>query len=337
MEFLCKEEIFRFSDTKGNPIERKTEIRFDPLTNETSRIVFDPGLSLVPPDYTEIAQKTGGKNCPFCSENLLNMTPLFSKEYVEERRIHVGTATVFPNLFPYSKHNGVVIFSGDHYVKLEEFTTDMLKNAFLAAKTFIEKVWEKDKEAKYASINWNYLPYSGGSILHPHMHIIISDAPTNEQSLVLAKRDEYERKYGKDFFQALYEMEKERGERFIGENRHVAWMHAYAPKSHNDFVAVFKNVTSLDDFTEEVITDFVISLKNIFSVLNEQGFSSFNNMMSFVRDGKKRTLYLRLIPRLVIGQLGTSDINFFQALHKEPLSYKRPEDVAELARKYFSS
>lgn len=336
MEFVKKEEWFHFSDASGNKMERKTEIRFDPLTSETSRIVFDPGLSVTPPDYTEVAEKTGGKNCPFCSENLFKMTPVFPNDIEENGRVQYGSATLFPNLFPYSKHNGVVIFSDQHYVKLDEFTEEMMRDAFMAARTYIEKVWEQDKEAKYASINWNYLPFSGGSILHPHMHIIISETPTNQQSLTNEKANAYKIKHGKDYFLSLYETEKREQERWIGEVGQVAWMHAYAPKSHNDFIAVLPNVRSFNDFTEDVIKDYVTSLKNIFSTLNEQGFASFNAAISFIRGEDDRVTFARLIPRLTIGQIGTSDINYFQALHNEPLSYKMPEDIAKIARKYFS-
>lgn len=337
MEFIKNEEWFHFSDSQGNPIERKTEIRFDPLTNESSRIVFDPGLSVTPPDYTEAAEKTGGKNCPFCLENLLKMTPVFPKDITEDGRITQGTATVFPNLFPYSKYNGVVIFSDQHYVKLAEFTEEMMKNAFIAAKTYIEKVWAQDEKAKFASINWNYLPNSGGSILHPHMHIIISETPTNSQALIQQKANAYKEKTGKDYFTALYEVEKQNGERWIGEIGSAAWMHAYAPKSHNDFIAVLPNVTSLEEMTEQVWTDYVNGLKNIFATLSEQGFASFNMVMSFQRGGNEGAISARLIPRLTIGLLGTSDINYFQALHQEPLSYKKPEDIAQLARKHFAN
>ncbi|MDR7078170.1 galactose-1-phosphate uridylyltransferase [Neobacillus niacini] len=162
IEFRKQGEVFSFQDNQGNDIERKTEIRFDPLTGESSRLIFDPGLKIQPPDYTEVGKETCGKNCPFCSENLLKLTPLFKREITEQGRISQGSAVVFPNLFPYSKHNGVVIFSDQHYVRLEEFTIEMIKDAFLAAQTFIQRVAALDSKAKHASFNWNYLPLSGG-------------------------------------------------------------------------------------------------------------------------------------------------------------------------------
>lgn len=333
IKFLKTEESFKFQDSKGNAIERKTEIRFDPLTGETSRIIFDPGFTTAPPDYTKAANQTGGAKCPFCPENLLKMTPLFSEEITEQGRIFQGEAVVFPNLFPYSKHNGVVIFSGQHYVRLEEFTSVMIKNAFVAAQDYIQKVIASDSEARYASINWNYLPQSGGSILHPHIHVIVSDSPTNYQSLVNEKAKSFQR----DYFTSLYETEKSLGERWIGEKGNAAWMHAYASKGQNDFIAIFPKKYSIHDIEEQDWADFAGGLKAIFATLNEQGFASFNMALNVSIDAKsKQAIHVRLIPRFTFGMLDTSDINYFQSLHQEPLTYKTPEEVAARAREQFN-
>ena len=62
IEFRKQEEWFSFEDNQGNGIERKILIRFDPLTKESSRLIFDPGLKIQHPDYTEVGEQTGGKN-----------------------------------------------------------------------------------------------------------------------------------------------------------------------------------------------------------------------------------------------------------------------------------
>ncbi len=333
LKFQKKEEWFKFSDSQGNAIERKTEVRFCPVTGESSRLVFDAGLTVTPPDYTEIAEQTGGMKCPFCPENLHKMTPVFPKQIAEDGRISHGEATVFPNLFPYSKHNGVVVFSGQHYVRLEEFTTKLIKDAFMAAQAYIVKVMETDPEARYASINWNYLPYSGGSILHPHIHIIVSESPTNYQKLVKEKAKAYEA----DLFSSLYEAEKSLGERWIGEKGSVAWLHAYAPKSQNDFIAVFSEKYQISDIKEEDWVSFADGVKAIFTTLQEQGFSSFNLALHLSLDyDSRQSIHARLIPRFTIGMLDTSDINYFQSLHQEPLTYKVPEEVAAKAHAHFN-
>ncbi|WP_096202304.1 HIT domain-containing protein [Bacillus sp. FJAT-45350] len=331
-----KEEWFHFFDGQGQAIERKTEIRFDPLTKESSRIVFDPGMSFTPPDYTEVSEQTRGDKCPFCEENLLKMTPVFPNDITKDGRITKGEATLFPNLFPYSKHNGVVIFSGQHYVRLEEFTETMIKDALIAAQMYIKRVMENDSKARFASINWNYLPHSGGSILHPHMHIIVSETATTYQNRTNELSTIFKNDNGEDYFETLYKSEKEVGERWIGEKGHVGWIHAFAPKSHNDFMAVLPKVTSINECTEEVWRDFALSLKGIFATLSEQGLASFNMMLNFTRDSAGQPIHARLIPRLTLGQIGTSDINFFQALQQESLSYKSPEDITKIARNQFN-
>lgn len=160
IQFIAHEEFFTFHDPMQDRklIDRKTEIRKDPLTGETSRIIFDPGAPFVPTDYTELAKETAGSKCPFCPENVQSFTPTFPDNLVEGGRLTKGEAVVFPNLFPYSKHNAVVRMSDQHYVKLKEFTTTMIADAFIAAHAYLKKVTIQDSKTTYASINWNYLP-----------------------------------------------------------------------------------------------------------------------------------------------------------------------------------
>ncbi|MBS4192443.1 hypothetical protein KHA94_20005 [Bacillus sp. FJAT-49705] len=334
INFQKKEEWFMFYDKQGNAIERKTEVRFDPLTGESSRLIFNPGITFTPPDYTDMAAETGGAKCPFCPENLLKLTPIFPKDITEQGRISQGEAVLFPNLFPYSKHNGVVIFSEQHYVRVEEFTQKLIMDAFIAAQNYIQKIAEIDSEVRYVSINWNYLPYSGGSVLHPHIQVSGSDSPTNYQALVSQKADAY--KGDNDYFTSLYEIEKSLAERWIGEKGSVAWMHAFAPKSQNDFVGIFRGKYTINDITEQDWADFADGLKAMFATMSEQGFASFNMaLMASMDADSNQPIHVRLIPRFTIGLLGTSDMNFFQALHQEPLTYKVPEEVAALARQHF--
>jgi len=331
--FKSNRETFTFFDGEGNTIERNTEVRFDPLTGESSRIVFDPGLPFSIPDYTEVAEQTKGPNCPFCSENVFKLTPLFPKEMVPEGRVTNGEAIVAPNLFPYSKYNGVTIMTKEHYVRLDEFSEVIIADAFRASQMYIESVLKHEEKPLSVSINWNYLPHSGGSIIHPHQHIIISETETNYQANFNKQAKQFKAEHNEEYLTKLYEAEKAEGARWIGERGNVAWLHAYAPKSHNDYLAIFRNKTSIDQITEADWTDFAAGIKAVFASLTEQGLASFNMVMHFSNDGSP--VHARFIPRLVLNELGTSDINFFQSLHQEPLVYKVPEEIAELARKHF--
>lgn len=334
IQFKKESETSTFFDGEGTKIERTTEVRFDPLTGETSRLVFDPGLNIKPNDYQNLAEQTAGKNCPFCPENILKMTPVFSNEITKNGRMVHGEATLFPNLFPYSKYNGVAVFSDKHFVRLNEFTTPMIKDAFTVAQSFIHKVQSIDSSVPYTSINWNYLPISGGSIIHPHLHVIISERATNYQTITCNGAKTFKDNTNQLYFTALYKAEKMLKERWIGEYGNVAWMHAFAPKSHNDFIGFFKDTYTINDVTEQDWNDFAKGLQAIFKSLQEQGFSSFNFMLS-ADPNKWLPVHFRLIPRLTIGMLNTSDMNFFQALHEESLSYKMPEKITLETRKHF--
>lgn len=331
--FKSHTETFTFYDSEGKRIDRKTEVRFDPLTNETSRIVIDPGMPLSAPDYTEVAAQTEGANCPFCPENVFKLTPLFPKEIIPEGRVTYGEAVVAPNLFPYSKYNGVTIMTKDHYVRLNEFSPKVIADAFRASQLYIESVLKQTEEPLSISINWNYLPYSGGSIIHPHLHVIMSEEETNYQRTFNESAKQFKANYGTNYVTKLYEAEKEAAVRWIGERGQVAWMHAYAPKSHLDFMAIFRNRTSIEQVTEADWLDFATGLQSLFATLTEKGIASFNMVMHVASDGSP--IHARFIPRLVLNELGTSDINFFQSLHNEPLVYKVPEDIAKIARHHF--
>ncbi|HLQ72356.1 MAG TPA: hypothetical protein VK142_11175 [Bacillota bacterium] len=331
--FHKKKEVNVFYNGDGQKIERETEIRFDPLTKETSRLVVNPGINLSIPDYSDAAEKTGGKNCPFCRDNVYQLTPTFLENIVHDGRITYGEAVVAPNLFPYSKHNGVVVMSEAHYLRLEDFTVDMIQNAFIAAQMYVSNVMKNEHHESFVSINWNYLPYSGGSILHPHLHVIVSETPTNEQHTFQKSNQSFHDKHDEHYLHFLYRHEFHERKRWIGEHGNVAWLHAFAPKSHNDFLAIFRSTSRIEDITKKDWEHFATGLKQIFATLTEQQMASFNMSLNFHHDGSPA--YARLIPRITLGQMDTSDINFFQAMHHEPLSYKKPEDVAALARKHF--
>ncbi|MCG7345600.1 hypothetical protein MHZ92_15815 [Sporosarcina sp. ACRSL] len=338
IEFRKHDEFFTFHDPMqdGKLIDRKTEIRFDPLTRETSRIIFDPGAPFVPKDYSELAKATEGSKCPFCAENISKITPRFPDELVEGGRFVGKEAVVFPNLFPYSKHNAVVRMSEKHYVKLEEFTETLISDAFKAAHQYSKNVLEFDPKTEYISINWNYLPPSGGSILHPHIHVLASEQPTNYQATITSNSHDFHEKEGHNYFTSLVAEESTLRERWIGKKGSINWIHAFAPKGHCDFIGVFE-ASSFPELASSGYDDLANSLLRFFRYFKEIGIESFNASLFIpVKKHSAEQVHFRLIPRMTIGMLDTSDMNVFNYLHGEPLSLKVPEEVAKEAAKFFS-
>lgn len=330
--FKREKETFLFYTNEGKRVARDTEVRLDPLTGASSRIVFDPGFTPPKQDFIKVAEQTRGKNCPFCPENVIKVTPRFPEEVVPEGRVSYGEAIVAPNLFPYSKYNGVTIMTEDHFVKLEEFSSERIQNAFYASQFYIEAVQKKESTSLYRSINWNYLPQSGGSILHPHLHVIISKSPTNYQRQFDYHAKRFEKEKGSSYFTILYEKEKELGERFIGEVGAVSLLHSFAPKNHLDFLVLFPEKSRINELNEADWNDFGQVVQSIFKTFNEYSIQSFNMLLH--ESHANSPLHARFVPRLILNELGTSDMNFFQTVHEEPLVYKVPEDVTKIARKY---
>ncbi|MDW0118347.1 hypothetical protein QTL97_15555 [Sporosarcina thermotolerans] len=338
ISFRKHEEFFTFHDPMQDEklIDRKTEIRFDPLTGETSRIIFDPGAPFIPKDYSQLAKETEGVKCPFCAENVSKITPRFPDELVEGGRFIAREAIVFPNLFPYSKHNAVVRMSNQHYVKPEEFTEELIADSFKAAHQYIEKVLEFDNQTEYVSINWNYLPPSGGSILHPHIQVLASEQPTNYQSAITTNSHSFYEKEGENYLTSLVSEERNLGERWIGHVGSISWLHAYAPKSHYDFIGIFE-AASFDELGSGNYEDLAKSMLRFFLYFKEQGVESFNAVMHIpVKKHAAEQVHFRLVPRMTIGMLETSDMNVFNFLQGEPLSLKSPETVAKEVGKFFN-
>lgn len=337
INFTANNEFFSFHDPMqgGKLIDRKTEIRKDPLTGETSRIIFDPGASFTPTDYKELAENTAGSKCPFCPENVNSITPSFPDRLIEGGRLVRDEAIVFPNLFPYSKHNAVVRMTNQHYVKLKEFSTTTIVNSFSAAHDYLKNVVGQDPKTAYASINWNYLPPSGGSILHPHIHVLASEQPTNYQATIAAATKQYYQEHNCNFHSDLVKREHEIGERFIGSAGSIDWLHAFAPKSHTDFIGVF-NAASFDQLTENHWEDLAESVLKFFRYFEQIGIASFNlGLFIPLSENETERVHVRLLPRLTVGALQTSDMNVFNFLHGEPLCMKVPENTTVEVAAYF--
>lgn len=322
------QETFSFTGADGQAVERVIEIRTDPLSGATSRILPDPGNAFQPPDYTEAARSSAGSNCPFCPENLARLTPNFKPAVTADGKIVRGQATVFPNLFPYSAHNGVVVLGPQHYLGLADFSEDLLLDGFMAAQDYVRSIQRAAGQTLNAAINWNYLPASGGSILHPHLHATLSHSASNHQRTLDRHGLAFRERAGIDYLNALCRAEQALGERWVGQLGTLRWLHAFAPRSHNDFIGVFQQ-QRMDEVGADDWRAMIRGLRALFATLQEQGLASFNLVLT---ESKAMPLHLRLISRIAYGGLQTSDINFFQILHQDPLSIKKPEDVAALAR-----
>jgi len=188
MTFEFRKECFKTAFRNQNtlePMEVANEVRYDPITGELSRVFPFKQFKLEPHDWTNTAEASK-QSCPFCPGKLEKVTPLFPEELIPAGRLRHGKAVVVPNLSPYSAYSGVVILGNEHYLPLAAIPTDIMVDGLTAGISFLNRVKEFDPDkGRFGALAWNYMPFAGGSIIHPHIHSIAGPGPGNTQRALM--------------------------------------------------------------------------------------------------------------------------------------------------------
>jgi galactose-1-phosphate uridylyltransferase len=313
------------------------ETRIDPLTGHVSRILpFRRRLTeaVISQEVLEASKK----GCPFCPDQVDSMTPKFIPEIAPEGRLRKGRAVSFPNSFPYARYNWVVVLSDDHFYHLDQFSTEILKDGFLVAQEGIKRIGKGEPAFTYSSINWNYLPQSGGGLYHPHFQVVVDQNPTVSQRGVLEGLKNYQRQKGSLFWHDLLSEEMKSGKRYLGRHGDVHFLSAFSPRGIlGEILMLFADRSTIDEITEEDWIGFSEGLVRVFHYLKERQTFSFNlALFSGTISEVHSWVYAKLCPRILIPPWNTSDINYFEKLHDEVICVISPEDMAEGLRPFFA-
>jgi galactose-1-phosphate uridylyltransferase len=307
---------------------RECEIRTDPLTGRNARILFFPARILPEPDLEIIRKKDTGF-CPFCRENIEKITPKFNPELFTKERYRVGESVCFPNAFPYDENGAVTVMTEKHLVLIDEFTPEIIKNAISCCVEFLADVKGKQPEAVYQSINWNYLPVAGSSIVHPHLQITASSIPTNYYSDVMKTMKESTL----NIFSDLVDSETAQDERFISRGEYYSWMIAFAPEGVFDLMAVSHDYFEPSDLKDGRLDELVSGILKTINFIKSNNIISYNMSLFFLPGNNGFIPHMRICPRTNVPPLDTSEINYMKMLHNEPMSTMKPELVAAEIKK----
>lgn len=319
-----------------SPKTIETEVRYDPLTGESGRLAHFGMIKPQKEDFSSWDTPENRSRCPFCSPNIDTVTPRFPPELLPGGHLHRGKTRVIPNIAPYDQYSALTIISPEHIVPLEKLTIPVLKEAFTAGLEFFHLVAEKDQEFPYHTIAWNYMPPSGGGLVHPHQQVIISDSPGNLYRKTMEKSRDYYRRYGKNYWKELCSTEKNREERFIGELDGSCWLTSFVPLGVlGEFWGIFPEVHTIFDFDETTLEELANGLERLFQYFISAGIYSFNMGLFFAPAGEAEeylSLHARIIPRTFLNLLQKpSDINALQLVLQEPFTVISPEaQCAEL-------
>lgn len=312
---------------------RETEIRFDPLTGQTIRLLGYPMPALPTPEREQLG-KSSRENCPFCPATIETATPKFIHG---DERIKAGSAVTVPNLMPYDEHSAVTVITKQHFIAPRAFKQDQLRNGFRSALAYLQSVQQRSSTtARIASINWNYFPESGGSIIHPHFQVVSGPVPSNYQRTVVQRSLSFFQRQGRPYWQVLIDEEKQRDERFIGSIGSSHWMTPFAPRGPLEIAFILQEVTNLHELESRGLNGLVSGILAILRYVDDHHFPGWN-MTIHIPFQTQAGLWVHgsFIPRFTMPPFQISDANYFLLLHDDNLSFFRPEEVCHSLKEYF--
>lgn len=305
------------------------EIRTDAFTRRVSRVVtFRWKLPASSHDRSAIEKSQ--ETCPFCPKRIEDHTPRFPPDLIPEGRIQHNATTIIPNAFPYCQYCGVAIFSDDHYLPMDRITRKTLLNALEASLLFFERINRYDSQIRYPSLNWNYMPISGGSLFHPHFQVVANPNPTTFHAHLIQASQNYQRQHGQNYWADLVVFEKQQGDRYLFSNKKVHFLSSYSPGGiFGEVLVVFDRIRCMGELTHPVREAFVDGLIHLLRTFHRLHFDNLN--MTFLMNTDPDSdcwVQARIIPRIVIPPWGTSDVNYFEKGHEEKVVIFSPEDLA---------
>jgi len=306
------------------------EIRWDPLTGQTCRLL--PEGSLPPPEQQnldELGAQTRAA-CPFCMDRIGSATPRFPPEVWPDGWIQCGDALLFPNLVPYAKWSSVSVYSPSHHLlRLDELTPSLLSDNLTTQAMFARAVVRHDPSSRWVSVNANQLPPSGSSIFHPHLQGSANPEPTTVQHLLADLGAARLREY--------LELERHEGERWIASTGRVEWIASFAPVGPAEIRGFVVDAASPEELDNAAIAELAKGLSHVLALYAELKFQSFNlAVYGAPRSASDPLLVLRLVGRAYFGPQLRSDAMWSERLHGEAAIDLAPETVAERGRELFS-
>jgi len=292
------------------------QFRKEDLTGFTCRISPDRLLRKIDQSLHLPVQSD---ECPFCRDAVFTVTPAFSNG----NRILVGESVTFPNLYPFGENHVVTVITKDHFV--ETFSGKQVVDALTGQMEAILPA------GGYPSINWNFLPSAGASLLHPHMQGLADRHPSQIVERYLCASREFRKTRGRCYWDAVCEEERESERYLFGDE--ILWSAHAVPLGEREVRGILP-IASLDEFGSyiDVLAQGVLE---ILSMYRRLGTHAFNMSVFFDKTGQDDGFcaFCSLISRINPNQASTSDSAFMERMHLEPVILTLPEDLGRYYRK----
>ncbi len=311
--------------------------RRDPLTGASTRILT--GVKLQPDTRPDLAELTAKPVfCPFDSEYLEKATVPFPAELAPEGRIRVGQAVVVPNIMAYATYSAVGIYDpGRHFLDLDELTPSLVGDALTAMVRHAQAVRRLDPSAVWSSVNANYLPPAGASLVHPHLQSAHDACGLTSQRLLAERAGAWQDEHGSPYWADLVGQEAG-GPRWLGHTGGVAWLTPFAPTGFHEVWGVVDGAADLTELTEQDTQDLGQGLSRVLAAYRDWNLASFN--FALIGGGPQarehgHRVVLKVLSRSNPDSVYRSDATYFERLLGEAMIDLSPEEVAEGVRARF--
>jgi UDPglucose--hexose-1-phosphate uridylyltransferase len=309
--------------------------RRDPLTGHSARILT--GQKLQPPTRPDLAGLTAKPAfCPFDAEYLEQTTFPFPAEITSEGRIRVGQAVVVPNILAYATHSAVGIYDPSrHFFDLDEFTPSIAGDALAAMVRHAGAVRRFDPAAAWSSINANFLPPSGASLVHPHLQSAHDHCGLTVQRQLVECSGAWTGT--SSYWAALVDQETD-GPRWVGRTGRVAWLTPFSPSGFHEVWGIVEDAADITDLSTADTADLGTGLSRILGAYHRWNLTSFNfALIGGGPDGaaQRYRVVMKVVSRSNAEPMYRSDATYFERLLGEALIDVSPEEVAEGVRDLF--
>jgi len=152
----------------------------------------------------------------------------------------------------------------------------MIKDNLLATKHYVLSVYARDSKERYPVYMWNYMPPSAGSIIHPHVQILVECEPTPHLRQLITESMDYYTRYGGNYWRHIIEEEKRLGERFVTGDELLSVITSFAPCGFNEVCFIFHDISSFAELNERRMERFSTYLAGTLKAYKELGVGSFN-------------------------------------------------------------
>jgi galactose-1-phosphate uridylyltransferase len=257
--------------------------------------------------------------CPFCRDAVMTVTPTFP----DGKRILRGESVTFPNLFPFGEGHVVTVITREHSVVA--FSRHQVVDALLSQ---IEALRMADG---YASINWNFLPSAGASIVHPHMQGLSDSRPSRIADMYIRICEQYRKKQGRNYWDAVREQERSSDRYLFGDE--ILWSAHAVPVGEREVRGILP-ISTLDEM-DNYVDLMAQGILEIISFYRELGTYAFNMAIFFDKTASDHgfSAFCSMISRINPNSSSTSDSAFMERLHLEPVIMTLPEDLGKFYKK----